>query len=98
MTEADHSLDRTTASRPSSTAATTAAAVMTAVIGTCPLRKPNSAERGNWGSIFARDAAHGQPRDGGRLFNGGEAVARRVDDAERGVVVVSGDALTVTME
>ena len=50
-TDADHSLESTTASRPSSTAATSAAAVMTAVMGTWPLRNLCSEERRTKGSM-----------------------------------------------
>ena len=69
---------------PLSTAATTAAAVTTAVTGTCPFRKPISRNGAPADRSGARRAAR-QTRDGGRLLDGGEAVVERMDDAERRV-------------
>ena len=83
-TEADHSLDSTTASLPRRTAATTAAAVTTAVMGTCPLRKPRSPERRTSGSIARAMRSDGQARDGRGPLDSVEALARRVDHAQRG--------------
>ena len=60
-TEADHSLDSTTASRRSRTAATRAAAVMIAVTGTWPLRNPSSAERRTSGSMVRVTRVTGSP-------------------------------------
>ena len=60
-TDADHSLDITTASRPSSAAAMTAIAEMMPVTGTCPLRNPSSRERSSRGSISRSARATGSP-------------------------------------
>ncbi len=59
--DADHSLDMTTASRSSSTAASTAIADRIPVTGTCPLRKPSSAERSSCGSISRSARTTGSP-------------------------------------
>ena len=59
--DADHSLDITTASRLVSTAASTAIADRIPVTGTCPLRKPSSAERSNCGSISRSARTTGSP-------------------------------------
>ena len=59
--DADHSLDMTTASRSSSTAASTAIADRMPVTGTWPLRKPSSAERRSWGSISRSARTTGSP-------------------------------------
>ena len=98
-TEADHSLDSTTASRRSRTAATNAAALMMAVTGTCPLRNPSSAERRTRGSMVRTTRLDGQPGHCGGVLNGGEALsraARRHRVRRRGGPPAS-DA-TVTME
>ena len=59
--EADHSFDMTTASRPSSTAATSAIAEMIPVTGTCPLRKPSSRERSTCSSMSRSARTIGSP-------------------------------------
>ena len=59
-TDADHSLESTTASRRSRTAATTAAPVITAVTGTCPLRKPELVRAADEGIDLAGDACDRQ--------------------------------------
>ena len=59
--DADHSLDITTASRPSSTAAMTAIADRMPVTGTWPLRKPSSADRSSCGSISRPARTIGSP-------------------------------------
>src|ERR1700742_2346032 len=60
-TEADHSLDMTTASRSSSVAASTAMAEMIPVTGTWPFRKPSSRDRSSCGSISRPARTTGSP-------------------------------------
>ena len=59
--DADHSLDITTASRPSSAAAMIAMAEMIPVTGTWPFRKPSSAERSSCPSISRSARTMGSP-------------------------------------
>ena len=59
--DADHSFDMTTASRPSSAAASTAMAEMMPVTGTWPLRNPSSRERSSCGSISRSARRMGSP-------------------------------------
>ena len=87
-TEADHSLERTTASRPSSTAVTTAVAVTIAVTGTWPFRKPIAARLADEGIDLPFDVSHGQSCDAGRVLNGDEAIAWWVHDTECSVGMV----------
>ena len=60
-TDADHSLDITTASRSPSTAARTAIADRMPVTGTCPLRNPSSADRISCWSISRPARTTGSP-------------------------------------
>ena len=63
--DADHSFDITTASRPSSTAASTAMAEIMPVMGTWPLRKPSSRDRSTCGSSSRSARTTGRPVDRG---------------------------------
>ena len=99
-TEADHSLESTTASRLSSTrGGTSGPRVITVVTGTCPLRNPSSAERRvREGVQVAVHGVTGEAGHGGRTFNGGESVSGRLDDAQYVASGgIAGERLTVTM-
>ena len=54
------------------------------VTGTCPLRRPSSAERSSWGSIPRSALAMGSPVTG-RRFDRVEPVGRAAHDEQRDV-------------